>query len=159
MKGWAKEQGCVGLENVTFPTHFSDDFSPADKNFSYTGVSAAIDIEHRKPIVGAPFSALISPRTFQNEEPELYEYVTTECPDLFTDACDDYEQLLICFFLMHEATKGKASKWYPVIVSLPQKCEFFADWDEKYLRECQDPCLEEHSIEYKLDCDLQWQHL
>ena len=64
LKGWAKEQGCVGLENIRVPAEFSDDFCAADKNFSYTGVEAAVDIHHRKPVMGAPFSTLISPKTF-----------------------------------------------------------------------------------------------
>ena len=44
-----------------------------------------------------------------------------ECPDLFDiDECEDSEQLLITFFLMHEYTKGKASKHYPYINSMPK---------------------------------------
>ena len=35
--------------------------------------------------MAVPFDCLISGRTFQEEEPELYEYVIQECPDLFDE--------------------------------------------------------------------------
>ena len=33
LKGWAKESGVLGMENIDFPTFFTDDFSDADKKF------------------------------------------------------------------------------------------------------------------------------
>jgi len=120
LKGWAKETGVLGLENVEFPVGFTDEYSEADKNFEFTGVKARRDIGHRKSIIAVPFNMLISIRTFEEEEPELYAYLIKECPDLFNEKDQiDYEQLLMAFFLMHEYTKGKASKWYPFIASLP----------------------------------------
>ena len=110
----------IGLENIVFPSSFSEEMFAADKRFTYTGVAARRDIGHREAILAIPFECLISPRTFREEEPELFEYVTQECPDLFDEkVCQDSEQLLITFFLMHEWTKGKASKWYAYINSLP----------------------------------------
>ena len=63
----------------------------------------------------------MSSKTFEEEEPELFNFIIRECPDLFAEdgGCLDYEQLRIAFFLMNEETKGQASKWYPYIVSLP----------------------------------------
>lgn len=86
MKGWAVEKGALGLENVVFPTSYHDEFSPADKEFAVTGVAAHRDIGHRESIIAIPFDCLISPKTFKDEEPELYAYVVEECPDLFDEA-------------------------------------------------------------------------
>ena len=139
LKGWSQEQGVLGLDQINFPVGFTDDFSPADKKFTFTGVQARRDFKHRESIIAVPFDCLISPKTFEKEEPELYEYVIRECPELFDEKeQNDYEQLMITFFLMHEHSKGKASKWYPYIISMPQEQEFFCDWDEKYIDACQD---------------------
>ena len=72
LKGWAMEHGVLGLEQVEFPATIYDNFMPTDSNFGYTGVRARADIGHRKPILAAPFSTLISPKTFEDEEPHLY---------------------------------------------------------------------------------------
>ena len=85
LKGWSAEKGVLGLENIVFPTSFSDEFSPADKKFAVTGVSARRDIRHRESILAIPFDCLISPKTFEEEEPELYAYVKENCPDLFNE--------------------------------------------------------------------------
>ena len=78
LKGWVADQGTIGLENVVFPTSYTDEFSPADKKFAVTGVAAHRDINHREGIISVPFSLLISKLTFQQEEPELYEFVVRE---------------------------------------------------------------------------------
>ena len=85
IKGWASENGVIGLENIVFPSHFTEELLEADKKFTYTGVAARRDIGHRESILAVPFDCLISPRTFREEEPELFEYVTQECPDLFNE--------------------------------------------------------------------------
>lgn len=116
LKGWAEQSGVLGLENIVFPTNFSDDLSEVDKKFKIQGVAARRDIKHRESILAIPFDCLISPKTFQEEEPELYDHCLQQCPDLFDSKdCQDFEQLLIAFFLMLESTKGKASKWYPYL--------------------------------------------
>ena len=56
--------------------------------------------------------------------------------------------------MMHEWTKGKASKWYAYINSLPEDQEFFSDWDPKYLEACQDEQLTKLCQEYALDVDI-----
>ena len=61
---------------------------------------------------------------------------------------------MITFFMMHEWTKGKASKWYAYINSLPEDQEFFSDWDPKYLEACQDEQLTKLCQEYALDVDI-----
>jgi len=80
------------MGQIDFPRAFSDDFSEADKNFKFNGVAASRDFTHRESILAIPFECLISPKTFQEEEPELYEHVMEACPDLF-DSTDslDYE--------------------------------------------------------------------
>ena len=75
----------IGLENIVFPVQFSEELFEADKKFTYTGVAARRDIPHRGAVLAVPFECLISPRTFKEEEPELYEYVIRECPDLFDE--------------------------------------------------------------------------
>ena len=120
----------LGLEKIELFQDFSDQFAPVDKRFTIKGVAASRDIKHREAILAVPFSLLISPRTFQEEEAELFEFVQREAPDLFDDKEQlDQEQLLITFFLMHEWTKGKQSKWYAAIGGLPKNQKFFCDWD------------------------------
>ena len=67
-------------------------------------MAARRDIGHREAILGVPFDLLMSSKNFEEEEPELFEYVIQECPDLFAEdgGCLDYEQLRIAFFLMNE---------------------------------------------------------
>ena len=92
LNDWAIEKGVIGLDNVKIPSTFSENLFPVDQKFGVTGVGARVDIEHRKAILACPFSMLISTQTFKAEEPELYNYVVNECPDLFSkEDCLDYE--------------------------------------------------------------------
>ena len=142
LKGWAEQKGVIGMDQIVFPHAFSDNFSEADKKFQVNGVMAGRDFSHRESILAIPFDCLISPKTFQEEEPELYEQVIEDCPDLFDDVdCLDSETLLITFFIMVETAKGKTSKWYPYLQSLPQEHIFFCDWPNSIILQCQDPQL------------------
>ena len=134
--------GVIGLENIVFPHEFKDEFCAADQKYSYTGVAARRDIHHREAILAVPFDIIISRKTFEKEEPELYQFCIENCPDLFVEnEQQDYEQLLITFFLMTEIVKGKASKWYPYLSCLPEGQTFFCDWDKKIIEACQDKQL------------------
>ena len=108
LRGWAQEKGVKGLNNIVFPSDFSEDFYEADKKFKVNGVAARRDIGHREAILGVPFDLIMSSKTFEEEEPELFHFIIRECPDLFAEdgGCLDYEQLRIAFFLMNEETKG-----------------------------------------------------
>ena len=64
MRGWAQEKGVKGLNNIVFPSGFSDDFYEADKNFKVNGVAARRDIGHREAILGVPFDLIMSSKTF-----------------------------------------------------------------------------------------------
>ena len=83
--GWASEMGALGLDNVDFPRYFSENFTESDKNFKVEGVSARRDIRHRESILAVPFDMILSPKTFEREEPELNEYILQEAPDLFDE--------------------------------------------------------------------------
>jgi hypothetical protein len=72
--------------------------------------------------LAVPFDFILSYKTFKKQEPELFEFVISEAPECFDkDQCADAELLLLCFYLMLEHTKGKASKWYPYLASLPRE--------------------------------------
>ncbi len=108
------------MSNVNLFAKFCDEVLPTDKDFKYDGVEARVDIPHRKAFLAVPFDLILSYKTFEKEEPELFDYVVQEAPDIFDSSkCHDSELLLLCFFIMHEWTKGKASKWYPYLASLP----------------------------------------
>ena len=155
LKQWSIDKGVIGLDNIDVPGMFYDDLLPTDRKFGVMGVVAKRDIKHREAILAVPFSLLISRKTFKVEEPELYEYVIKECPDLFNkEECYDYEQLLITVYLMNEWSKGKASKWYPVMQAWPQEQAFFCDWGSEYLDACQDPRLNDEVLEFKVDIDI-----
>ena len=118
---WSMRKGVLGLENVELRAEFRDDVCETDKDFEYEGIRALSDIPHRKAFLAVPFELIISPNKFKEEEPELYEYLIQQAPDLFdTKECDDAEQLLMTFYLMHEWTKGKESKWYPYLNNFPE---------------------------------------
>ena len=119
--------------------------------FGVIGVGSKVDIEHRKTILACPFESLIYPSTFETEEPELYAQVMKECPQMLTDPdlMLDREQILLALFLIIEHNKGRASKWYPYLISLPQEQQFFCDWDPKYLKAMQDPKLSQITAEYR----------
>ena len=160
LREWGIANGVIGLDKVEIPATFSDALLPTDRKFGVMGVAAKRDIKHREAILACPFSLLISRKSFKADEPELYEYVIRECPDLFKKTeCYDYEQLLITVYLMNEWSKGKASKWYPVISAWPQDQLFFSDWGMEYLDACQDQVFNEEVLEFKVDIDLQWNHL
>lgn len=65
LRGWSKENGVLGLENIQLPAKFTDDFSPVDRNFAINGVAAKRDIHHREAILAVPFDLLVSPQTFK----------------------------------------------------------------------------------------------
>ena len=158
LRKWSTEKGALGLQNVDLLAEFADDFCPSDKDFRYEGIGAKRDIPHRQAFLAIPFEMIISPDTLKQEEPELYEYVTEQAPDLFDlEEQDDAEQLLMTFFLMNEWTKGKESKWYPYLINLPKDQKFFCDWDEQVLEATQDKRIQQLAQEYKIDVDLQWQ--
>ena len=80
------------MDQIVFPSAFTDNFSEADKKFRVNGVMAGKDFLHRESILAVPLDCIISPRTFQEEEPELYQQIIQDCPDLFdADDCLDYE--------------------------------------------------------------------
>ena len=120
LRGWAKAGGAIGFDNIDFPASFCDNFSQNDAKYPILGVAAKKDIEHRMGMLAIPFDSLISVKTFQDEYPEIYEFAVNECPDLFSeDEQLDYEQLLITLYLMLEHTKGKTSRWFPYIATMP----------------------------------------
>ena len=57
---------------------------------------------------------------------------------------------------MLEHTKGKTSRWFPYIATMPQDQEFFCEWDEDYINECQDTVLKQVTDEYRIDVNMQW---
>lgn len=90
-------------------------------------------------------------------------------PSLFSkDEQEDADNLILTLFLMVEASKGKASRWYPFLSILNpvdeatnepiigQEQTFFCDWDPALLDECQDTVLVNAASTFKIDVDLQW---
>ena len=152
---WATEKGVLGLSNLDLHAQFSDDVLATDKDFKYDGVAARVDIPHRQAFLAIPLSLVLSYKTFLEEEPELFEYVLHTAPEIFDENMQtDAEFLLLCFYLMLEWTKGKASKLYPYLASLPREQKFFCDWDRQVLEATQDEQLQKLSREYKRNIDF-----
>ena len=73
---------------------------PATFNGGLIGVEAKEDIEHREAFVFVPFRILISLSVAWNDT--QIGYIFKDNPQFFSKENDDFEQLTLTIFLLHE---------------------------------------------------------
>ena len=79
------------FSKLKFPTTF---------NGGLIGVEAKEDIEHREAFVFVPFRILISLSVARNDA--QIGYIFKDNPQFFSKENDDFEQLTLTIFLLHE---------------------------------------------------------
>lgn len=85
-------------------------------------------------------------------------HIFKEHPKIFTKEHDDFEQMTLSLFMLHEYQKGKDSFWFPYLNLLPD-VEFFCNWPGEDLKATEDENLVQEAINYKRDIELEWKEL
>lgn len=118
------------------------------------GSRVTTPIEHREAFLFVPFKAMISVDKALRD-PEMGDFYEKN-PQLFTkDVNQDWEQLILCTYLMHQKALGEKSFWAPYIDLMP-KVTFFAFSSAEAIISTMETDLIRSSLEYREELSNEW---
>ena len=105
------------------------------EEYPFSGIAAKEDIKHRETVLAVPHSAIMTHEKARNVELKSkcgnhtckFGTIMDLNPELFTEECDDAEQLTLVLFIMIEMVCKEKSEWLPYINMLPD-IGFYCDW-------------------------------
>ncbi|OMJ70434.1 hypothetical protein SteCoe_31595 [Stentor coeruleus] len=119
--------------NVTYPVFFPP---------GYPGVLALEHLEPNDTILTAPNSSMLHIK-LANSEP-LKKIYSKYLEDFAEGNGGENNRFIV--YLLSELSKGKSSKWYPYLSTLPENIEQLSDWNAQELQELQDDALMQYSL-------------
>lgn len=118
---------------VTYPVLFPP---------GYPGVLALEHLEPSETILKAPNSSMLHIK-LANSEP-LKKIYSKYLEDFAEGNGGENNRFIV--YLLSELSKGKSSKWYPYLKTLPENIEQLSDWSAQELQELQDDALMQYSL-------------
>ncbi|KRX01136.1 hypothetical protein PPERSA_08237 [Pseudocohnilembus persalinus] len=145
-KNWFVDNGGK-IQGLQFPTAFG--------NSGYLGIAADQDLKANSSIISIPQKLVISTEKIR-KLPD-YKSIISENQQLFCQ--NDNEEgdfMVLSLFLVVEKSKQEKSFWKPYLDICANPVTLL-QWDEKEIKQFQDPYLEKQQQEYQIEIELLWQ--